>query len=201
MSDPGKHPETKVSSETRDERAALWDGVRYCLKVFISVRVGLFLLGLLAVALLPANDAPSVPGWNPSDLTPGWHNLFTAWERWDALWFLRIATDGYAAADGSAAFFPLYPLLVRGLSTVLGGHPLAAALIVSNLSYAGGLIVVYLLTAHEWTRDTARRTVLYMALFPTAFFFVAPYSESLFLFLSVSCLYAARRERWLLAAV
>lgn len=173
----------------------------YCLRVFLSVRLGLFLLGLVAVALLPVNDAPSIPGWAPPPLTPGWHNLFTAWERWDALWFLRIATKGYAAGDGSAAFFPLYPLSVRGVSFLIGGHPLAAALLVSNAAYLVGSMVVHVLTEEEWDRETARRTVLYMAIFPTAFFFIAPYSESLFLALSAGCLLAARRGRWAAAAV
>ncbi|MCA1706993.1 MAG: hypothetical protein LC808_28500, partial [Actinobacteria bacterium] len=65
--------------------SSIRDVVIYCIRVFLSVRVGLFVLGLVAVALLPPNDAPSVPGWHVSPLTPGWHNLFTAWERWDAL--------------------------------------------------------------------------------------------------------------------
>jgi hypothetical protein len=184
--------------QRRDE---IWEAVRYALRVFLSLRVALFLLGLLAVALLPMNDAPSVPGWNGPAQAGGWHNMFTAWERWDALWFLRIADTGYAAADGSAAFFPLYPILVRAVSTVIGGHPLAAAMIVSNASFFVALVLVYLLTLEEWDRTVARRTVLYISIFPTAFFFLAPYSESLFLALSVGCLLAARRENWLVAAV
>jgi hypothetical protein len=146
------------------------------------------------------NDIPKIPGWASPPLTPGWHNLFTAFERWDALWFLRLATKGYAAGDGSAAFFPLYPLLVRAVSFAIGGHPLAASLIVSNAAFLVGLMVVHALTEEEWDLETARRTVLFMAVFPTAFFFVAPYSESLFLALSAGCLLAARRNNWIVAA-
>ncbi len=173
-----------------------FDSVLYCLKVFLSVRIGLFLLGLLAVALIPANEGLTVPGWAPGSPAEPWHGLFTAWERWDALWFLRIADSGYSPGDGSAAFFPLYPLLVRGVSSLIGGHPLAAALIVSNLCYLGGLVVVHALTEHEWGRRMADKTVLYMAIFPTAFFYVAPFSESLFLVTSVAALLAARRDHW-----
>jgi hypothetical protein len=187
-------------SDLRDKRT-LRGSFSYCFKVFLSVRVGLFVVGLLGVALLPSNAAPSVPGWVSSPLTPGWHNIFTSFERWDALWFLRLATKGYAVGDGSAAFFPLYPLFVRGLSAIIGGHPLAAALLISNGSFLGGLMVVHALTEEEWDRDMARRTVLYMAIFPTAFFFVAPYSESLFLLLSAGSLLAARRGKWAVAAV
>ncbi|MBX6372462.1 MAG: glycosyltransferase family 39 protein [Acidothermus sp.] len=121
---------------------------------------------------------------------------FTAWERWDALWYLRIATDGYSVGDHSAAFFPGYPLAIRAVSTLLGGHPLLASYLVSNLAFLAALVVVYRLTRHEFDTDLARRTVVLLAVFPSAFFFLAPYSEALFLLASASALYAARRSRW-----
>jgi mannosyltransferase PIG-V len=199
------------SREAETERTRILRGFRYCLAVFLSVRVGLSVLALLAVALLPHPSAigeaagipppVNVPGWAAPTLTPGWHNLFTAWERFDALWFLRIATAGYAAGDGSAAFFPLYPMLIRIVSPVLGGHPLAAGLLLSNAAFLCALVVLYFLTSSEFDERIARRTVLYMAIFPTAYFFLAPYSESLFLFLVVASLWAARRGKWPLAGV
>jgi hypothetical protein len=168
----------------------------YCLKVFLGLRLALGLLALLATALLDPNVATSVPGWDAPVHTPGWHNFFSAWERWDALWFLRIAVGGYEDSDLSAAFFPLYPVLIRGLSTVFGGHPLAAALVISNLSFLGALVVLGELTREMFGTLMARRTVLYIALFPTAYFFLAPYTESLFLLLSAGAFLAARRQRW-----
>jgi hypothetical protein len=181
--------------------------VWYCVKVFIGLRLGLFVLGLVATALLPSHVAfphslpgpVPVPGWPAHEITPGAHNLFTAWERFDALWFLRIATTGYAAGDGSAAFFPLYPMAIRAVSFVIGGHPLAAGLLVSNAAFFGALVVLFFLTSSELSPGAARKTVLYIAIFPTAFFFLAPYSESLFLLLSVGSFWAARRRKWPLA--
>ena len=180
-------------------RASASEGIGYCLRVFVTVRIGLALVALVGVALIPANEPAGVPGWPAPELTPGWHNVFTAWERWDALWLLRIASNGYAPGDGSAAFFPLYPLLVRGLSTLLGGHPLAAALIVSNVAFLAALIAFYALSRREFDRETARRAVLYLAVFPTSLFLIAPYTESLFLLLSITSLHSARRGRWLVA--
>ena len=127
-----------------------------------------------------------MPGWPAQPVDLGWQNAFTAWERFDALWYLRIAEGGYRLGDGSAAFFPLYPLAIRGLSFVLSGHPLAAATIVSNAAFWGGLVVTYLLTTSELSERAARATVLLMCLFPTAHFFLMPYSESLFFLLSVT---------------
>lgn len=184
------------------ERRRVREGVRYCLRVFLGVRVGLFVLGLLAIAVVPPLDPVSVPGWLAHPLPdPGWHNLFTVWERFDALWFLRIAAEGYRSTDGSAAFFPLFPLAVRAVSFAIGGHPLAAGFVVSNLSILGAFIVLYFLTASELSERAARTTVLFLAIFPTSFFFFMPYSESLFLLLAVTAFWAARRDRWFLAAV
>jgi len=178
---------------------SLRDTVRHCVLVFTGVRVGLGLLALLATALLPANTSVDVPGW-PAPAPSSWSAAITAWERWDALWYLRIADSGYEAGDGSAAFFPLYPLLVRGLSFLLGGHPLAAALLVTNACALAAMVVLARLTLDEWGPAAARRTVTYLALFPTAFFLVAPYAEALFGLLAVSALWAARRGAWGVAA-
>ena len=121
------------------ERQRIRRGVAYCLKVFIGVRIGLFVLVLVSVALLPSAakipDAAAlsipgpvgVPGWPAHPITHGWHNLFTAWERFDALWFLRIADAGYRTSDGSAAFFPGYSLVIRAASVALGGRPTGTA--------------------------------------------------------------------------
>lgn len=183
------------------ERARIRRGLLYCLAVFLGLRIGLSVLALAGVALLPGLDPVGVPGWPAQETTPGWHNVVTAWERFDALWFLRIATTGYFDGDGSAVFFPLYPLLIRFISPLLGGHPLAAAFLISHEAAYGTMVVLYFLTASEFGERTARRSVLYLAVFPTSFFLLAPYSESLFTFLAITCLWAARRGRWGVAGV
>lgn len=183
-----------------DARVRIVRAIRFCLLAFVGLRVGMFLLGVLGVTLFPPLHPVGVPGWTAHPVPdPGWQNLFTAWERFDALWFLRIADKGYGLHDGSAAFFPLYPLVTRWLSFVLGGHPLAAATIVSNIAFWGGLVVTYLLTTSELSERVARTTVLFMCLFPTAHFFLMPYSESLFLLVSVAAFWGARRGRWWIA--
>lgn len=198
---PGQPAEPALSPAAQDH-TPLAEAFWYCLKVFLGVRIGLALLAVLATALLEPLPASGLPGWPAPDPAAGWGNLFTAWERWDAIWFLRIATGGYVEGDGSAAFFPLYPLLIRGLSFVIGGHPLAAALLISNACFLGALVFVYRLTMIEFDDvTTARRSVVYLAIFPTAFFFLAPYSESLFLLAVAGSLLAARTGRWPLAGI
>ena len=195
-------PGPEADAERDEERSRVRRGLTYCLWVFLGLRVGLSLVGLAGVGLLPSIDnAVGPPGWPASEVTPGWHNLVTAWERFDALWFLRIATEGYVDGDGSAVFFPLFPLLVRGVSPLLGGHPLAAAFLVSHAATFGSMVALYFLTAGEFDERTARRTVLYLAVFPTSFFLLAPYSESLFLLLALISMWAARRRLWWIAGL
>jgi hypothetical protein len=194
--------ETQSVATVRHEPARVLDAVRYCAVVFLALRALTFAVGVVAVGLVPALDPVGVPGW-PADPSPdpGWHNLFTAWERFDALWFLRIAEEGYRVEDGSAAFFPLFPLAVRAVSFLVGGHPFGAAVAVSNLAFLGALVVTYLLTDLEHDERRARATVVLLAFFPTSYFFLMPYSESLFLLLAVTTFWFARRGRWVGAGI
>ncbi len=190
----------ELARGTRSRDRPAWRrALPFCLKVFLGVRIGLFVLSAIGVNLVPPLPPVSVPGWHLGPATPGLHNVFTALERQDAAWYLRIATTGYRANDGSAAFFPLYPLIVRAVSWLTLGHPLAAATIVSNAAFIGALVALFGLVADERGDELARRAVVYLAVFPTAFFFLAPFSESLFGFLAIGAFWAARRGRWWLA--
>jgi hypothetical protein len=117
--------------------------------------------------------------------------------RWDAIHYLQIAAHGYTA-PGDTVFFPLYPALMWALGPLLGG-PVFAGMAVSLVCFALALWLLHALTALELGPRAARATVGLLAFAPLAFFFSADYTESLFLALSVGCLYAARRERWRLA--
>lgn len=189
----------EASGETRRRHYGTSSGWTYCVTVFVVVRLALVALALAGAAAIPPNPPADVPGWRAPRPEPGWATAATAWERWDALWFLRIAESGYRDDDGSAAFFPLYPMTVRGVSWVIGGHPLAAGLIVSNVACLAALVLLYRLSELEHGRDDARRTILYLSIFPTALFLIAPYSESLFLLLVVACFWFLRKGAFLSA--
>ena len=190
-------------AETAAAPVRLRDGVRDALLVFLGVRIGFSLLGFVAAGVIASREGvPVVTGWPIEAVSAGWRLLLTASERQDAAWILAIATRGYDAADGSAAFFPLYPLMIRVVAWLPGIGPLGAALLVSNACFAGALVMLHGLTRLEgMSREAARLTVLLIAIFPTAFFFLAPYSEGQFLLASVSAFWFARRERWGLAAL
>jgi hypothetical protein len=179
------------------------DGLREALWPFLGARILLFAISVIGggVLRLPSGQPPTDSGFPAPVLLPGWHMLFTAMQRQDAAWFLRIATAGYAPNDGSAAFFPLYPFAVRIAGWIPGVGPLGAALLVGNAAFFGALLMLHALTRLELGAEAARRSVLFCAFFPTAFFLLAPYTEPLFLFLSISTFWFARRNRWVWASV
>jgi hypothetical protein len=174
----------------------LRDGLRPCLVVFLAARIGLSLLSVVAVDLIEPLPPVSVPGRAGPAAISGWHTAIDATERQDAVWYLRLADDGWSVDDASAAFFPLYPLTVRAVAWILPGDTLLAALLVSNLAFLGALLALFALTADAFGERVARRAIVVTAIFPTAFFFLAPYPESLFLLLSILAFRAARHDRW-----
>lgn len=126
--------------------------------------------------------------------------LLSPLARWDAVWYLQIAGSGYGA-EGSArvAFFPLYPLLVRGGGEVLGGSAGAVLLASYGVSLAallGALVLLHRLVALELGRRFAAPTLALLCAFPASFFLGAPYSESLFLLCAAGAFYAARTGHW-----
>lgn len=126
---------------------------------------------------------------------------FTAW---DSGWYFDIASRGYywnPDGQSSLAFFPLYPMLMRALAWPFGGGDRAiwtAGIVLSYAALLLGLAVLHRLTAATFggDREAARRTVLYVAVFPFAYFFTQVYTESLFLLTSVSAVAAASFSRW-----
>jgi hypothetical protein len=193
----------RVTGITVEHDPRIRDGLREALWAFLGARILLFAISVIGggVLRLPPGQPPTDSGFPAPVLVPGWHMVFTAMQRQDAAWFLRIATAGYAPNDGSAAFFPLYPLAVRIVEWIPGVGPLGAALLVGNAAFFGALLMLHALTRLELGSEAARRSVLFCAFFPTAFFLLAPYTEPLFLFLSISTFWFARRNRWVWASV
>jgi hypothetical protein len=165
-------------------------------EIFLWSRIAIWVAALLALAWFEPNRHPQADRWD----TPRLHELGAAtdvWARWDSDFFLRIAEDGYDRA--SAAFFPLYPAAVGLLGRVLLGHYVLAGLAVSLAAALAAFVLLYRLAEPRLGADGARRAVLYLALFPTALFLQAVYSESLFLALALGAFLLAERDRFLAA--
>jgi len=126
--------------------------------------------------------------------------LINAWAQYDAAAYVDIAQNGYnkdfMGGRGNYAWYPLYPLLIR-IFGFLGYWN--AAFLISNAASLLAVAVLYFLIREELSKAQAYRTFAYMMLFPTAYFFTAMYTESLFLLLSAASFYFAKREKWLSA--
>ena len=143
----------------------------------------------------------SVAGGNPvfRAYDPLTDLLFGTFAEWDSGWFLHIAEHGYDSRQ-STAFFPLYPLVVRGVAFVLGSTTVAGV-VVSLVAAAVAAALLGQLARPLLGEIAARDSVLYFALAPTAFVFTALYSEALFVALATGSFLAAVRRRALLAAL
>ncbi|MBA2394840.1 MAG: hypothetical protein H0V70_19105 [Ktedonobacteraceae bacterium] len=125
--------------------------------------------------------------------------LLHSWNRWDSSIYTNIATTGYTTFS-RMAFFPLFPLAEHGLALFVQ-DPFIAGLIISNIAMLGIFVILYRLVVEDFGRERAWRTVLYLAFFPTAFFFVTAYNESLFLFFALLTFYHVRHGHWWMAAL
>jgi hypothetical protein len=127
--------------------------------------------------------------------------LVGTWQRWDACWYSKIAAFGYEPAELSVNFWPLFPVLTGSVARLVGGSVALAGLIVSAIAYIAAMVGLFRLVARDVDDVVARRTMLLITIFPSAFFLFAPFTESLFLALAVWTIVAARERSWLWAAI
>jgi Mannosyltransferase (PIG-V) len=173
----------------------LGGGWQLALWLLATLRIS---LGLVAVLSLHLNAPAGAEGdWSELLIRGGepWSELLSTWQRWDALWYQRIAEAGYRPGDGTAHFQPLYPLLARIVSVPLSGQVVWAELLVSSAAFALAMWLLYRVARFDVGPLVARLSVLLTALFPTGFFLLAPYTEALYLTLTVAALYLARSWR------
>ena len=166
--------------------------------IFLWSRAAIWLGAIFSFFWFEPNRHPQAARWD----TPLLHDLGYAtdvWARWDSAFFLRIAEHGYDKA--SAAFYPLYPALVAALGRVFFGHYVVAGIVVSLAAAAGAFVLLQRLAEERLGVDGARRTVLYLAVFPMALFLQAVYSESLFLLIVLAAFLLAERGRFAGAGV
>lgn len=162
---------------------------------FILSRGLIFSVGFLGDTMLPTEEGH----WIADPESP----FLSMWAKWDSQYYVDIAKNGYwfkPEQQSNVAFFPLYPMLMRIASNFTDGNLILAGFIISNLALFGTLAYFYLLAEVELDKPAAQRAVFYLALFPTAFFFNSVYTESLFLFLTISAMYYARKHNWVVAA-
>jgi hypothetical protein len=159
--------------------------------IVVSIKALLFLFAGQSHQVLQNQSVAGLRGW------------LEIWNRWDAVHYQKIAQFGYSATGEMRpllVFYPLYPCAIRLLTFITRDY-LLSAFIISTLASLVIAIVLMRLVELDYSRELAQRAVWFLFIFPTSYFLHIGYTESLFLMLALCCLYVARKQRWLLAAV
>lgn len=187
---PPRPPAVPTADEGR-QPLGLVQGLKATADIWWGSRVAVIVLSLAAARTVTSRRVDQIPGF------------LQMWDRWDVGLFVKVARFGYfssAYTDRTEVNYPGLPLAMRLV------HPLvrnwvAAGLVVSALSGAVACAAIWALTSDESGPRAGRRAVLLLVAFPYSVFLFAGYSEGLFLAFASTSWLAARRERWVLAAV
>ena len=163
--------------------------------LFIIWRISLFIFAFIGGLFLPFT--PRFPYSEtllvPTQL-PYWIWSFA---NFDGVHYITIANSGYMA-QFTQVFFPLYPLIIRFVKTVLfDNYALISGLLVSNVSFLISLFIFARLLEIDYKKDQILWIIVILLTFPSSFFFGGLYSESLFFLFIISSFYFARKKHWL----
>lgn len=181
------------------EKVKAWYAkIPYALKIAILVAL-LAKLAVFSLGYVAAYSTVITQGYStdPSGI------ILNMFAHWDGPHYLYLAQYGYTNQGDPAnfiVFFPLYPLLVR-LITFNFDYVNLSGLIVSNVASIVAVIYLFKLAKLDYTDSVAKKAVLFLCVFPTAYFISAPFTEGLFLALVIASLYYARNANWPVAGV
>ncbi|MCL5795348.1 MAG: hypothetical protein M1338_03240 [Patescibacteria group bacterium] len=171
-----------------------WQILKYVVLLFSGWFISLLLITYLGLSLLPNQDFFSHKLYFPSE------NLqyFARWSNWDGGGFRYIAEHGYIPR--LTVFFPAYPILIK-IFTLFNLNYFWSAFLVTKICTIITLFYFYKLIILDFSENTAKKALFALLIFPTSFYLLAVYSESLTLALAVSAFYYARKEKWLAAGI
>jgi hypothetical protein len=145
----------------------------------------------------------TIPGFAPA---PDYWNFITIW---DARWYQQAVDDGYPAVlpldqngvvkENAWAFYPLFPLLARGLSAITGLGTLPALTAIAMVAGLAAVLVIHQLFRQFAGRRAAMWGVIFVSTFPIAPILQVPYAESLNLLLLAASLLLVVRRHYLAA--
>jgi hypothetical protein len=114
---------------------------------------------------------------------------------WDSAPYLSLATSGYEGGSRLCAFYPLWPWLIGGVSSLTSVDPLVAGLILGNALAIAGQLLFFALVGARWGLERARESLVILLLFPSAFFPCFIYTEGLFFALTMVFFWGLQRQR------
>ena len=167
---------------------------RIVLPPFVISRLIVIVATIAGSRLIPAGASATVPPHGPAALQP--------FLRFDATYYQSVWQSGYSGplASYDAAFYPLYPLLVRAVGTLAIG-PELAALLISNVAFLTALVLIYRIAIRHLEPAVASRSLWILALWPWAIFYSYAYAESLELLLVAGAFLLMERGAWIWSGV
>jgi Gpi18-like mannosyltransferase len=162
-------------------------------------------IGMQVIAPLVCKNPPLHGDRPPLGFVTGFlpKNGWELFSHWDGKWYSEIATIGYTYADDgkwhSVAFYPFFPLLIRGLMT-LGIQLEVAGIFINSLAFLGALVLLYFWVEERYDTDVAKWTTAILAWCPFSLFCTVMYTEGLFLLLTAAALRFFEKGEYLRAA-
>jgi Gpi18-like mannosyltransferase len=174
--------------------------------IFLSWFFIINVFALLALNRFNLNADTSYIWINPSEFhqEKSW-DLISLHAHWDSFWYLDIAKNGYSFKGpeklSNIVFFPLYPFLIRVFSFLTAGNFVLAGWILSSIFLLLSLIYFFGLVKEFHPEIDPYLPIIFLLIFPTAFFLNSVYTESLFLFFSLATFYYGLKKKFLLAGI
>ena len=175
-------------------------------KIALKSRICIILIQFLSNLLIPDHDANVFE--SPVDVdkikSADWlvEYVFGGFRRWDAHYFLHISEHGYTY-EHTMAFYPLYPFVIRSItnwilcleciSSILSFRSVAllVAITLNTFFFIKAAHMLQNLTNYVFNNNQrqSNRAVYLFCFNPASIFFTAPYTESLFAWLTFSVMY------------
>jgi hypothetical protein len=174
--------------------------------IFLIWLVGINVFGVIVLNRFNLRGDTAYTWIDPSKFSQaqGW-DLTPLHARWDSFWYTDIAAHGYTFKGlhelSNIVFFPLYPLLIRLVAFLAGGNLVLAGWLVSIAALFMALFYFAKLVREFHPNVDPDLPLLFLLIFPTAFFLNTVYTESLFLFLSVASIYYGLKKNFLAAGL
>lgn len=170
--------------------------IKRMLGIFVLSRLIFVFFAFLASYIIPLRG-----GYLGVQSFPDAPYLFWIWTNFDGRHFTDIVINGYR--NFNFAFFPLYPLVIWLVNYPFSFNLLYVGMFVSITCFIFSMIMLYKIVELDYAKTThiPWTSVLLLSFFPLSFFYNSIYSDSLFLFLSISSFYFARKRNWLLAGI
>ncbi|MCF4968488.1 hypothetical protein CV014_15865 [Nostoc sp. CMAA1605] len=149
------------------------------------------MLGIAPLLPAPNNGIAATLDWD----------VFSAF---DSVHYEKVAIQGYGYSvinqDYSVVFFPLFPLILRGL-IILGLPFKLAGTLLNNLAFLWSLIVLFSWINNCYGIKVARWVLAVMTFFPMSLFGTVIYTEGLYLLLSTATLKAFDQRKYVQMAI